>query len=344
MVAHANLRPYLMGIQGKAFVVNLTQLVYNWAEKIPSENYNYKTFFEVTVREDTGEKTRKHLDKKEHFRLDAVMFVEPGYASLNQGSCYTVGLELKNSKEDLLNDKKMEHYIGYTDFFFIGVPQHLTDEALERAGDSLLIGVVDIENGVIVKLPKRIDAPMVNRYALLEQIMFAKVIRGVASENIMINNIDDIEKGECRGALSEEERAARKAAAEARERFRRERAIEVAEKGSELPEPIRIKLNSLPDQVQEAYHIIRANPGINAHGIEGEMSVAEVTAKRFVGELVKQDLIERQGSRKTGGYYVTEKESDGFQYMPKCNNCVVLQGLRESGVQIPQLRFAPLKH
>ena len=338
MVAHANLRPYLMGVQGKAFVINLTQLVYAWAEKISSEKYNYKTFFEVTVREDTGEKTRKHLDKKDHFRLDAVIFVEPGNASLNQGSCYTVGLELKNSKGDLLNDRKMEHYIGYTDFFFIGVPQNLTDEALERAGDNLHIGVVDIENGVIIKMPKHIDAPIVNRYALIEQIMFAKIIRGVPEDDL-VNNINVENKEDLKNFLSEEERAARKAAAEARERVRRERAIEVAEKGSELPEPIRIKLNSLPNQVQEAYHIVRANPGINAHGIEEEMGVAEVTAKRFVGELIKQNLIERQGSKKTGGYYITETESDKFVYMPKCNNCVVLKGLRDKGICIPPLKF-----
>lgn len=62
--AHANLLPLLSGEPGKTFVANLTQQIYDWAEKISANYYNYRFFTEVSIRVATGEKTRLGLDRK----------------------------------------------------------------------------------------------------------------------------------------------------------------------------------------------------------------------------------------------------------------------------------------
>ena len=55
----------------------------------------------------------------------------------------------------------------------------------------------------------------------------------------------------------EEEKAARKAAAQARQEFRQRRAAEMAEKAQQMPEDVRLKLSALSDGAQAAYHILR---------------------------------------------------------------------------------------
>ena len=151
-MAHERLKGLLDGNSGKLIVKSVTRVLYDWADKVPAEYYNYRVFNELTVRYETGEKTRIGLNKYDHYRFDSVFFVEPGYRALDQRQCYTIGIELKESKADLLGDKKMEKYLGWTDLFFIGVPADLTEEALEKAKDvnNEYIGVIDVENGLII--------------------------------------------------------------------------------------------------------------------------------------------------------------------------------------------------
>lgn len=99
--------------------------------------------------------------------------------------------------------------------------------------------------------------------------------------------------------------------------------IELAMKAAEMSEPTRIKLSVLSPKVQKAYHVLREHPGINAHKLEELMSVSEATAKRYVGELVRMKLVERIGSRKTGGYHITEEDKDKFLYAHRCKNCLI---------------------
>lgn len=99
--------------------------------------------------------------------------------------------------------------------------------------------------------------------------------------------------------------------------------IALAMKAAEMSEPTRIKLSVLSPKVQKAYHVLREHPGINAHQLEDLMSVSEATSKRYIGELVKMKLLERIGSRKTGGYYITEEDKEKFLYAHKCKNCLI---------------------
>ena len=179
-MAHENLKQHLVGKPGKDFVTNLTLAVYDFVSKIRRaygsfDFIHYRIFEEVTVREYTGQKNKWGDEKPEHYRFDCVIFIEPHQSAINQRQTYTVGVVLKNSKGDLMGDAKIEHYLGYTDFFFIGVPSNLVADAVGRAKTDDHIGVFDVETGRLCKMPARIHPTVERKYNLLEQIMYSRM-------------------------------------------------------------------------------------------------------------------------------------------------------------------------
>ena len=200
-MAHENLKQQLVSDAGKKFVIGLTSRIYekkvvNIYRKIGNYDFiNYRFFEEVTVREYTGKKTRSGEDNPDHYRFDAVFFVEPGYNSLNQRHIYSIGVELKGEKYDLLNDDKMEHYLGYTDFFFIGVPVNLVSYALKRAEGNDYIGVFCVDDGKIWLLPSRQEPSYKNQRDLLTQILFANMFNldFKNSVSIKLDKLEDVE-------------------------------------------------------------------------------------------------------------------------------------------------------
>lgn len=319
-MAHERLKGLLDGNSGKLIVKSVTRVLYAWADKVPAEYYNYRVFNELTVRYETGEKTRIGLNKYDHYRFDSVFFVEPGYRALDQRQCYTIGIELKESKADLLGDKKMEKYLGWTDLFFIGVPADLTEEAIEKAKDvnNEYIGVIDVENGLIIKNSKKMKVSDRNKMLVYEQVLFNTVFREMgpisfeAEDVIVDHTLDETGGDTCMdghvnatvpdGDLLAEKQAKREAA-DAKKEARAKDARELADRAASLAEPTRRALSALPDKAQAAYHHLRENPGSNAHDLEGALGVSEATAKRLAGQLADAGLIERKGSKKTGGYY-----------------------------------------
>ena len=200
-MAHENLKQQLVSDAGKKFVIGLTSRIYekkvvNIYRKIGNYDFiNYRFFEEVTVREYTGKKTRFGEDNPDHYRFDAVFFVEPGYNSLNQRHIYSIGVELKGEKYDLLNDDKMEHYLGYTDFFFIGVPVNLVSYALKRAEGNDYIGVFCVDDGKIWLLPSRQEPSYKNQRDLLTQILFANMFNEDFKNSVSIK-LDKLENVE----------------------------------------------------------------------------------------------------------------------------------------------------
>ena len=200
-MAHENLKQQLVSDAGKKFVIGLTSHIYenkvvNIYRKTGNYDFiNYRFFEEVTVREYTGKKTRFGEDNPDHYRFDAVFFVEPGYNSLNQRHIYSIGVELKGEKYDLLNDDKMEHYLGYTDFFFIGVPVNLVSYALKRAEGNDYIGVFCVDDGKIWLLPSRQEPSYKNQRDLLTQILFANMFNldFKNSVSIKLDKLEDVE-------------------------------------------------------------------------------------------------------------------------------------------------------
>ena len=196
--AHEELKQLLGEQAGKAFALDVTRLVYGWAERIPDKAIRYRIFEELTVRYETGEKTKHGLDKQDHYRFDAVLFIQPGYRALNQNQCFTVGIELKNSKADLMGDHKMDKYLGWTDLFFIGVPAAITEDAIRKAdeiseevfGNKSMVGVFDIENGIIYKIPaQKQDVSMENRLKIQEQVIYNVLFNDMKTINVKLEEI-----------------------------------------------------------------------------------------------------------------------------------------------------------
>ena len=196
--AHEELKKQLGERPGKGFALDVTKQVYGWAGRIPEDAIRYRIFEELTVRYETGEKTRLGLDRQEHYRFDAVFFIQPGYRALNQKQCFTVGIELKSTRADLMGDHKMVKYLGWTDLFFIGVPADLTGDAIEKAdevsqeffGNKSMVGVFDIENGFIYKMPiRKQDVSVENRLKIQEQVIYNVLFDDIKTITVKLEDI-----------------------------------------------------------------------------------------------------------------------------------------------------------
>ena len=310
-MAHENLKQHLVGKPGKDFVTNLTLAVYDFVSKIRRaygsfDFIHYRIFEEVTVREYTGQKNKWGDEKPEHYRFDCVFFVEPHQSAINQRQTYTVGVELKNSKGDLMGDAKIEHYLGYTDFFFIGVPSNLVADAVGRAKTDEHIGVFDVETGRLCKRPTRIHPTVERKYNLLEQIMYSRMF-DEDFKNVVSVKVEDVEvipaplkpkddrsplvlamdeeealREAQEEALREADEDARTAAIEAdreaarqKEQIRREKhdakvaalKEEVTAMNEKVPAVVASILESLSLNDQRIYHAIRRNDGVQAQYI-----------------------------------------------------------------------------
>ena len=62
-------------------------------------------------------------------------------------------IEIKETKEDLVKDKKMFKYLGHSDYLYLAVVPDLIEKAIEYPG----IGVFDITTGMIHKLATHQD-------------------------------------------------------------------------------------------------------------------------------------------------------------------------------------------
>ena len=349
--AHEELKAYLVDKPGKAFAVDLTCRVYDWATPAATEMYiRYKVFEELSVRYDTGELTRRKMKKMKHYRFDAVFFIQPGLASLNQSECFTVGVELKGEKYDLTGDDKMDKYLGWTDLFFIGVPESLVDDAIRKAeevssaacGRPDMVGVFAVDNGLIYKMPARrqVVSPE-NRIAVMEQIIYNQVFNMTDAVSIPLEEIEELQRMpenlELSGSvvtppndevlnnsnnteLSEEERAARYAAAKARQDVRKVAMEQLSERSAKLSEEARASLMALPLKHQQVFWAIAdAVKPIQAGTVREQLGFGVNTLDRAVSALLACKLIERQGSKKSGGYVVTPLGQCGTE----CGTCAI---------------------
>lgn len=181
ILSHDQMRDLLAGQPGREFVLQATFQLYDWADRIPEDAIAYRIFRELTVRYYNGEKNRFGDEKADDYRFDAVILVEPGYRALARRQIFSVGVELKGDANDLKRDNKIQMYMGWTDFFYIGVPDELSNAAIDKANDIMKkypstkdrIGVFGVESGQIYKWPaKRIDVPLENRIAVQQQIIY----------------------------------------------------------------------------------------------------------------------------------------------------------------------------
>jgi len=341
--AHENLKQMLVGSEGRAFVLSLTESIYSWATKIPQEFITYRMFEEVSVRYATGEKTRRGLDRQEHYRFDAVFLVQPGYRALNQKQVFTVGVEIKGQKSDLRADKKIEKYFGWTDFFFIGVPEELAEEAIRKA-DAVspdMVGVFAIDTGVIYKLPKRMEVPVENKAALQEQILYSYIFADMERENTVSFKIDDVEitqpeftavaetgaatakavaveMAEQKSVQSTEEQPV--AADEGKEAERKQRRLmkqqmkaKLEEQNRTLAPDVAPMVAAMPITDQRVFWAVKRSEDGESEAtskvLQNELQLSASVTDHAVSRLVSAGLIQRVGSKKTGSYKPTKKAS-----------------------------------
>lgn len=180
MKAHAELKNLLKGKKIQAFVKDMCLHAYPWTERIPAQYLEYKIFEEFRLRESTGEKTRIGLDKKLQIIPDVILFIKPGFRALNQGHCFTVALEIKEFKDDLMRDEKLWKYVGWTDFFFIAVPDELTQYAFEKIVEVnnehpetlSKIGVLGLETGELYSHPQRSEVSIEKQNLVLQNAVY----------------------------------------------------------------------------------------------------------------------------------------------------------------------------
>ena len=345
--AHEELKQLLGERPGKAFALDVTRQVYAWAERIPDDAIRYRIFEELTVRYETGEKTKHGLDKQDHYRFDSVLFIQPGYRALNQNQCFTVGIELKNSKADLMGDHKMDKYLGWTDLFFIGVPADITEDAIRKAdevsekvfGNKSMVGVFDIENGVIYKMPARKqNVSTENRLKIQEQVIYNVMFDDMKSitvklEEISIGNhpINEITVGEenyqekdapgtasdstsqekptksSKSPLDEDFVKARNEKRAENRAKREELAKDLAERNRQLTNKTREKLAGLSDRDQLVFWCVRdatVNGGINGINIPSAISQSSAAVNRSMKKLKEHDLVALDGTPKYGKFKV----------------------------------------
>ncbi len=343
--AHEQLKQLLEEQPGKAFILDVTRLVYGWAERIPDDAIRYRIFEELTVRYETGEKTKRGLDKHDHYRFDAVLFVQPGYRALNQSQCFTIGIELKSSKADLMGDKKMHKYLGWTNLFFIGVPADLTDDAIRKAdevsevvfGNKSMVGVFDIENGVIYKMPARKqNVSIENHLKIQEQVIYNVLFDDMKSitvklEEISIEDhpINEIIVGEennqekdipdttpdsssqekpTKSSLDEDFVKARNEKRAENRTKREELAKDLAERNRLLTNKTREQLAGLSDRDQLVFWCVRdatVDGGINGINIPSAIGQSSAAVNRSLKKIKERGLVTLDGAPKYGKFKVS---------------------------------------
>lgn len=363
MAAHEDLKKYLNQNEGKSFIVELTHQYLPRTEKLPSfpdredvsgkvqlGTYSYRTFEELTVRYETGELNRFGGSKPEHYRFDAVLFVQPGRDSLNQKQCFSVGIEIKGFQSDLKQDEKICKYLGWTDFFFIGVPEELIQAAMEKSAMDDRIGVMEITTGKIWKMPVHQKISIENQFAIMQQVFFAVTFKEiktvVVAEDFVVEPVEFLDRpvafrnesntilqdsteqttdlGSCPAEennapepmqLSEEELTAR----EERSEKKRRRQEKVDAVMPTLSPTVQASLKDVDLATQTIYMEMLDRGNSNAESIANEMDMSAAAVRTSMVKLVKVGLAEREGSRKTGAYKLIEQPS--FNYTKKCESC-----------------------
>jgi hypothetical protein len=112
---------------------------------------------------------RYHLSRR---RFDAMFLVVPTLNAVAQQWTFKVGIEVKATKSDLLGDEKIEDYLGWTDYFFVAIPDSLVRLAINKFKNEPRIGVISLDSGNIAKMPAWQEVPNGRKLAIMEQAFY----------------------------------------------------------------------------------------------------------------------------------------------------------------------------
>lgn len=158
-------------IHGELCEVFLTDVVLRqWANKqaFVQRDVLYYSFEEMPFSIRTMRKDRIGRPIVNTRFIDVVFFVGSGKAAAYHGDYFTIGIEIKSNLMDLLSDNKMIHYVGKTDYCFLGVEDGLIEDALRKVENLNGFGVVSLTTGHIIRQAPRqfVDADVRQQFLL----------------------------------------------------------------------------------------------------------------------------------------------------------------------------------
>lgn len=373
ILTHNQMRELLKGTAGKQFVDGTVNNFVPY--DVPYSNIRYLMLSEFTVRyynKDNVQRGRKgYIKADEDRRFDALLFVRPGEKSIARGFTYTIGIELKGDKGDLKRDDKIQRYVGWVDFMYIGVPDELADDAITKV-ETLsnehpevkgLIGVFGVRTGQIYKCPAKKSA-VVTEYglAVYSQAVNNYILHGSETVSFDCEDIESLPvpdyspkeqkpvkqpenkpEGNSSHGLTDEEKAVRRAERQRnKERIEQQRR-EIQVKQEVLMPQTREKLAGLNERDNVVFWAIR--DGQSAGGVKGT-NIIEKTGQsarsvtRSIATLRSAGLIALDGSMRTGLFKVVgdaarDSRCMTCQLRERCQGNSLLCGTYQPLRQVP---------
>ena len=153
--AHETVKPLLLKEPGRAFVESMLMLCRPWSPQRTRdvERVIYSSYEEFPLSDGVWEE-QGHGGTRQP---DALLYMNFMKGPLFYQDAIQVLIEIKETRDDLVQDKKMFKYLGYSDFLYLAVVPDLIGKAIEKVVDYPEIGVFDITTGMIHKIATRQD-------------------------------------------------------------------------------------------------------------------------------------------------------------------------------------------
>jgi len=158
----------LCGAMGKKLMYTLAPFVF------PRER-KFRVKFYQNVREAA---TVCGVKDKSSIQHDVIIVLCKIFGVTHGQRAVFIGIEIKDTLRDLLNDEKMLQYLGASEYQFYGVPEFLVSKALrkiESFGEKArYIGLINLDEGVIVKMPKKHPVRQERRQAMITDLFLVR--------------------------------------------------------------------------------------------------------------------------------------------------------------------------
>lgn len=284
------------------------------------ENETFATH--IIVVEEVSVRTRvdrSEVVDEELYKIDQVIFVKPRIDSLKTRTTYTIGIEIKAEYSDMMTDSKMQYYLGHTDFFFLAVPYELCDAAIRKvatlaeqySSSDGRVGVLNIDNCIVVKWPSQQQVSLNNRFRLTESALWGLgrgLVQVCKADQEILAGADQEDNEDTTIIKQAEERLQIRNANMARSRKAREEQYkETAKRAAQLLPSVRDQLGAMLPAANVVFWAVRdamEQGGVNTKDIMAQTQQSESCVTRAIKKLRESGMIKLDGAKKTGKFVV----------------------------------------